>query len=991
MRPQFPFAAPSKSIIRWIFVWWCALGCSFVMAQDLAFDGDWKQKTDAVRLFEIRGTRARANPLRRKLKEPFCADELFVHFRIRYPKEHIDSPSLKGNQKGDGEFVVLWLDEREGAENATHNGGIPNIGVHVKGGQNRFMTRFSVATQSFTSTELEGDKTHWVVARLWKEVPGTQQPFNRVSIWVDPDLSQEQKPHAKASVDKAISKVQWIGFSTGAKTETSDRIQVSEAVLSPSWYGVFGLVVPSKPSATAALLDTAQSISFQDQVYPLLKKRCFECHAGKDPEGEIRLDVWDEALNQVAPFKASESKLLKLIKSQDPDKRMPPVDSGPRLNDEQIKVLATWVEEGASWDEMLLPTPIPQSKHWSFQRVVRPKVPPIRDRWIRNPIDAFIKRKQLVRGTHPVEVASYSTLVRRISLDLTGLPPAPETRVTNENELQDFISNLLQSKSYGERWGRHWLDIARYAESNGHQHNRGRPHAWRYRDYVISSFQSDKPFDQFVREQVGGVTKPTDESIVATGFLAAARYSGNELDKEIQRNDILVDVTNTTAKAFLGLTMECAQCHTHKFDPISIRDYYRFQAFFADGQPNHVILGDLGEESRRLIQLRWDLFSSVQNRLVEARRKRGIANPIVIPKSVIAGMNGRERDTFRKLETQIAKLPVTWAWFAPRNANSINNTAPHEMRFPLPVNVPELARAETYIRLRGDVKSRGPRVEHGIPLVFGTTRPQDNKQSRQELLADWLTLEDNPLTARVWVNRIWQWHFGRGLVKTSGDFGTQGSAPSHPELLDWLATELVANDWSTRHIHELILNSNTYRQSSGFKRVHFDLDPDCDTYWRWVPRRLEAEAIRDSVLLVAGELDPTVGGPSIPLAQRGTSPRRSVYLFQKRDKRTEQQVIFDQPNGVASCSRRRVSTVPLQPLYLLNSDFMQAMAVKVAERVRGETSSDEEMTKRAFQVVIYRQPTPAEQKKMIEFLQHDGKFEDLCLALLNLNEFLYIP
>lgn len=638
------------------------------------------------------------------------------------------------------------------------------------------------------------------------------------------------------------------------------------------------------------------------------------------------------------------------------------------------------------------------SDHWSFHPIRRPEIPEpsagsIWSEWIRNPIDAFIARQLESAGLHPAPEADAETLSRRIALVLTGLPP--EKPVAGQ-ELDDFIASCLESTAYGERWGRHWLDVARWAESNGHQHNRIRDHAWRYRDWVVEFFVEDKPFDEFLREQIAGdeIEPYADDRIVATGFLAAARYSGNELDKDIQRNDILVDVVNTTAKAFLGLTMECAQCHDHFFDPVTQWDYYQLMAFFAKGQPGDVILAESDERADELVRQRWGLFESVRSRMIEERRAGGRPEPIlVIPKSVPRGMTAAEKRTFARIESELAKLPKAWAFHSPVTSPHDLEFAPNTIRWPLPFQEESLEHVSVRFLDRGSPDTPGPVAAPAWPIVFGPTPPEAAAERPRLALADWLVDPGNPLTARVWVNRIWQWHFGRGLVETSGDFGLAGSEPSHPELLDWLASELISSGWSTRHIHRLILDSRTLRQDSTYSEANAARDPENRLLWRWLPRRLEAEAIRDSVLAVTGSLDPEFGGPSIPLARVEESVRRSLYLQQRRDSLPHQQDLFDGANAITSCSKRRTSTVALQPLWMLNSDFMQVQATRLARLVE-DAATDESgpasAARHLIRLALQREAIPDEISELGELIQ-SGDLVDAALVVMNTNEFVYIP
>lgn len=943
----------------------CLLLSSPALAQSISFGTHWQRDGLVTERFQIHGTGSRNNPLRRSLQQPFDGDELFVRFNLRYDADSIDTPT-----DGDGEFVVLWLDETEGGASSTHSPNVPNIGIHVSGEHNRFMVRYSPNAQRFGPL-LEGDREYVVVARLWKSSPGAGESFDQLNLWVDPDSEDELKPLASAQSGRSITHVSWIGFSTGAKTEYEDVIEVGDITLAPSWEQILGL--PPKQATESISLPAPPpppTIDFATQVFPILKSRCFDCHAGEDVEGELHLDRWDEVLNQTTPRSAERSRLYELVASGE----MPPENE--RLDEEELRILKTWIDEGVHWDEQLLPTPKPVSDHWAFQPIQRPKIPPVQHaEWVRTPVDAFIARAHEENGLSPAPEASTQTLQRRYSLTLRGLPPD----VGEPSHSDESIDRMLSDPAYGERWGRHWLDIARWAESNGHQHNRLRPHAWRYRDWVVEAFRSDMPVDQFIRDQVAGdeVEPPQDDRRIATGFLAAARYSGNELDKQIQRNEILVDITNTTAQAFLGLTMQCAQCHTHRFDPISIRDYYRFQAFFAQGQPGNIVFAQSDPNAQNWIQQRWELFDSVHHRLVAVKRKQGHPEPIyVIPKSVVAGMKPPEKARFKSLEAKIASLNQSWSFYSPVSSAESTLVAPHEMRWPLPRDPGVLQANQTHVLVRGDVGVPGPAVEPGWPAVFGPAEVDPSKPRTS--LANWLTDRNNPLTARVWVNRIWQWHFGRGLVESSGDFGTQGTQPTHPELLDYLASELIDSGWSTHAIQRLITESATYRQSSQFSQSNANIDPDNRLHWRWTPRRLEAEAIRDCVLAVAGQLDTTVGGESVG----ADSNRRSLYLRQRRDNFPDQQQLFDGAGGVVSCTRRRVSTTALQPLWMMNSPLVQQASEGLAHR-SGSVEA-------AFEIALGRSGSEAELEPLRQLAEQYG-LQSACLAILNSSEFLYIP
>ena len=645
------------------------------------------------------------------------------------------------------------------------------------------------------------------------------------------------------------------------------------------------------------------------------------------------------------------------------------------------------------------------NSHWAFTAPRKAALPAVsKPEWPQTALDQFVLARLDAEGLAPNPEADPRTLLRRLSLDLIGLPPSPDevsafvqawTR-NRESAWASAVNRLLASPHFGEKWARWWMDLAHYADTDGYTVDYDRPHAWRWRDWVVEAFNRNQSFDQFTVEQIAGdlVPESTVDQKIATGFFRhtlSNREGGADLEEH--RVKKVIDRTATYGATWLGLTVECAQCHEHKFDPISMRDYYRLQAFFARGEPGNVVLrgANKGSEERivELVTERWRIFDDVQTRLINARRKKGYPEPIlVIPKTVLGGMTAEERRIFDRLDKEIATLPQTWSYYSPATASAKPLIAPHEMRWPLPRDPEGLATRKTRILIRGDIGSPGPEVKPAWPAVFGGKSGKSAKTRLQ--LAEWLSSKENPLTARVWANRIWQWRFGRGLVETSGDFGTQGAPPSHPELLDWLAAELIDNDWSARHLHRLILGSNAYRQSSAYNAANAAIDPDNKLLWRRTPRRLEAEAIRDSILAVAGKLDDAMGGPSVPAKDAETSHRRSLYLEQKRDKLPHQQMLFDGANALTSCSRRRVSTVALQPLYLLNSEFMQRMAAAFAKRIEEHAGDEGNLARTAIELALSR-PAREEEIKRAETLIAAEGLQSFCLALFNLNEFVYAP
>ncbi len=932
----------------------------------------------------IRGTGDRNNPLRRELAEPFRGSELFVRFRFRYEPPEDDS-----------EFFVLWLDRLENGDRATHSANVPNLGIHVadsgpQKGKTVFMVRIGAEKTAWSAVELERGRDYVVVGRLSKSEPTERADFDRFELWVDPKVEDRGSPDAAIQHSQSVNFVRWVGFATGRKTEEDDRLWVDDLVLSRSWEDGFEAVHPPIVAELPPLPGTPWEgkVEFAGQVYPLLKSRCFECHAGEKPESGYRLDVRREILGYstgdplAEPGKAASSHLIEKITATNPENRMPPAESEKAaLTDREVGLLVAWIEQGMPWDEKLRPTPQITSDHWAFQPVERPEVPkPKRSDWGRNPVDAFVATRHEAAGVTPAEEAPPRILVRRLYLDLTGLPPSPEqidaflaaSANNSEAAYAALVDQLLDSPHYGERWGRFWLDLARWGESHGYQHDIPRPYAWRYRDYVVESFNADKPYDRFLAEQLAGdeLQPYADEHLIATGFLASARISGNNMDKAAQRNDVLFDIVNATGSAVLGLTMECAQCHNHKFDPISQRDYFRLQAFFVNGQ-----LGNL------------------------ALRDPSAPNPTDLENWMAGGayrfyMSEAKKLVSRKRFAHTAQ-PHTWGYHSPATSDPNIQRLPVVNRDPIIWDEESLRQKRARILVRGDVSRPGPEVTSGWPEVLGPTPVQPGGLSRTEF-AMWLSSRENPLVSRVWANRIWQWHFGRGIVATSSDFGTLGSPPSHPQLLDWLALELLENGWSTKHLHRQIVLSSTYRQERRSDAGNAAIDPENVLLWNWPSRRLEAEAIRDAVLTATGELNPELGGPSVPPEREEAALRRTLYLYQRRSEMPAAMTMFDAPELVSSCPERGVSTVALQPLYLLNSSFMVRRAETLAKRVR--EAAGEDLTRQvetAFRFTLGRHPDPEELQRSLALLSSTADpglaLAHFCHALMNLNEFIYLP
>jgi hypothetical protein len=629
-------------------------------------------------------------------------------------------------------------------------------------------------------------------------------------------------------------------------------------------------------------------------------------------------------------------------------------------------------------------------QHWSFRPVVRPAVPTLGDpqlrSWARNEIDAFISDRLQRQGLRPAADSDRRTLIRRLTFDLTGLPPTP-------GEIADFMADpsdaayeklvdrLLASPRYGERWGQHWLDVIRFAESEGFEYDRHHSDAWRFRDYVIGSFNDDKPYDAFVREQLAGdEIAPHDRTAqIAVGFhrLGAVRRNAGNPEIAFSRNEVLTTRTDIVGSAFLGLSLACARCHDHKFDPIAQKEYYQMQAFFAASDE-------------------YDISLASDDERAEWKQRTDAAMADI--KKIKESLKGSEGETKHRLEEQLEEAedrlpPPLPAIFSVRN-DMEKRSAIHVLR-----------RGE-------DDKKAEPVAPRTLGALGGSPAdlPADAANPRS-VLADWITNSEHPLTARVMVNRVWQWHFGNGLVATSNDFGANGERPSHPELLDYLASEFARNQCRLKPIHRLICLSSTYRQSRRAPDVEQSLvqDPDNRLLGHFNVRRLEAEEVRDAMLAAAGKLNHEFGGSSVmvpvddslvkllyktsqwSVAKDTTQHyRRSIYLLAKRNLRLPMLEVFDQPALQTSCSRRESSTHAPQALELLNGKLSNELARAFAERLGDEAGADHgALVERAFVLAAGRKPTDGERVASIEFLQSHS-LSEFALALFNLNAFLYV-
>jgi Protein of unknown function (DUF1553)/Protein of unknown function (DUF1549) len=713
-----------------------------------------------------------------------------------------------------------------------------------------------------------------------------------------------------------------------------------------------------------------------------------------------------------------------------------------------------------------------QRKHWSFVAPTRPVAPEVQHKsWVRNPIDAFILKPIEEAELAPAPEADRATLIRRLRFDLTGLPPSSSEVAAfvadpSPDAYERLVDQLLASPQYGERWARPWLDLARYADSDGYKSDKGRPNAWRYRDWVVKALNEDMPYDRFVALQLAGdEIEPDDaDAFVATGFNRNWPFEDNNMVPGLNQQLILDDMTDTTASVVLGLTVACARCHDHKYDPISQRDYYRLQGLFAASQAKDdyviappedqaVYASMLAEHEARVDRVRREIESIEQPFAIDLLKDKLAKLPEDVRLAFEADPMTRsieQQDLLKKHAKQMTIEPKKMTSAMPVDVRSTWQGRKKEMDAlvalapaPLPSasGMTDSGPKAPPVRMfrKGNFAFPGEVIAPGFLSVFGSTElpkldASSESTGRRKALAEWVTRPDHPLTARVMVNRLWQGHFGRGIVSTPSDFGTQGTSPTHPELLDWLATELISRGWSLKAMHRLMVTSATYRQSSQPPAGTLEADSDNLLFSRMTRRRLEGEAVRDALLAVSGQLDMRVGGPSVfpdlptGVEARGgwtRSPsasdrnRRSLYVFVKRNLKFPLFDAFDVPDTNLTCPERNVSVNAPQALMLLNSQDVLEQARALAGRVYSGASNKsdlEEIASRGYLLAFGRGPKPDEQARAVAFLRKQPEIlsgcddalvtplpypegatpaqaaavVDYCHVLLNLNEFVFV-
>jgi uncharacterized protein DUF1553/uncharacterized protein DUF1549/cytochrome c len=835
----------------------------------------------------------------------------------------------------------------------------------------------------------------------------------------------------------------------------------------------FALFGTTKFRVRPALASSQNSspISFDRDIRPILVARCTICHGEKKQSGGLRLDAKTFAMRggrsgpAIVPSHASESLLYQRISAPDDDRRMPPI--GERLSLTEVSALKAWIDAGAIWPEAesreqrVSDGANDGSRHWAWEPIKRPAIPRISSQsrfaihipQSGNPIDLFIVARLARAGLKMSPEADRRSLIRRLSFDLLGLPPSPERVLEFVNDrapraYEKLVDEMLQSPRYGERWARHWLDVVHYGDTHGYDKDKPRPNAWPYRDYVIRALNEDKPYTRFVEEQIAGdaLYPGTRDGIIALGFISAgpwdfighAELPETKTDGKIARHLDRDDMVANTMGTFTSVTVHCAQCHNHKFDPITQEDYYSLQAVFsaldrADKKyfpdpPMTERFSQLDFRQRKNLERKraieseaaknaGDAVAKLDLQIAEAAKKGDGAGELAELKlkrvqALDAAMKPEmraERDAINselaQLKEQLSQFPkpeVVFAGTVYYGTGDFLGTGANGGK-PRPI----------YLLARGQVTTPVREVGPGAlsMLSFQPARfvlSKDAPESaRRVALAQWITDPQNPLTWRSIVNRVWQYHFGVGLVATPNDFGLNGAAPSHPELLDYLASEFRDSGGSLKKLHKLIVMSATYRQSSRGNSLAEKADANNALLWRQNRRKLEAEALRDSVLAVSGKLDLTMGGPGwqdfviehpehSPHYEYGLADpedkrtwRRAVYRFIVRSQTQPWMTALDCADPSMRVDKRNESISPLQALALLNNGFMVTQALHFAERLQLERPNDlARQIERAHYLAFGRAPTAAERKRSIAFARSYG-LSNLCRALLNLNEFAF--
>jgi hypothetical protein len=791
---------------------------------------------------------------------------------------------------------------------------------------------------------------------------------------------------------------------------------------------------------------------FELNIRPVLAGTCFKCHGDKKTSHGLRVDSREALLRggdsgpAIVPGDPERSLLMQAIQYAHDDLKMPP---DKRLPDRVVADFAAWVKQGAAWPKSVksIGSAFQEQRHWAFESLRKTYPPSDPSGWAETPIDRYMATKYREHGLKPAREADKRTLIRRLTFDLVGLPPTPEETAAfladdSSNAWAKLVERLLASPHYGERWGRHWMDVVRYADTAGDNADYPIPEAHRYRDYIIDAFNADKPYDQFVQEQIAGDLLAKQgpgekyaERLVATGFLALARryatapYELWHLTME--------DTIETTGRAFLGLTLRCARCHDHKFDPVTQKDYYAIYGIFASTQfpwTGGEEFASMKKPREHLVPLMpmdgtalWRAVQrSIRNKLAaenkrtseQVSRLADLVGQLATQKQGDASKAQREALTkeFEAIQKQLRareKALREDPWLLEKS------NLPDDL--PAAFAVEEGQPGDVHLQVRGEVDQQGPIVQRGVPQFLAGSGPLNipSGSSGREQLAKWLTDVDNPLTARVMANRIWQHHFGRGIVTTPSNFGIRGEPPTHRELLDWLAGQFIASGWSIKALHRHILLSKTYRLASDNDASNAAKDPGNRWYWRFDRRRLDAEEIRDALLQAAGRLDRSRPGahpfPPIdqwkwtqhaPFKEVYPTNHRSVYLMTQRFQRHPFLALFDGPDTNTSTEQRTRSTVPQQALFLMNNPWMREQAEGFAHRLIHSAQDPWQRIELAHQLAWSRLARPMELEMGVHYIDAykkelekngvpTGRLEaeawtSYARILLSANEFVYV-
>ncbi|PHQ34649.1 PSD1 and planctomycete cytochrome C domain-containing protein [Rhodopirellula bahusiensis] len=798
-------------------------------------------------------------------------------------------------------------------------------------------------------------------------------------------------------------------------------------------------------------------VDYATEIKPLLAKRCYSCHGPDQSESGLGLHQAETSIIEgdsgeqlIVPGDPDSSHLLERIVANDDYELMPP--EGEPLSEVEVELVRRWIEEGATF-----------TKHWAYEPVqdVAPpsiadaiqnhvavqaksngesvQIDPVVEAWAESnhPIDAFLLDSLLAGGLTPNAPADRQTLIRRVTLDLTGLPPTPSEvaefiRDESPNAYENLIERLLQSPHYGERWGRHWLDLVRYAETNSFERDNPKPNAWKYRDYVIRSFNEDKPYDQFVKEQLAGdlLDDVTTESLTATGYYRLGIWDDEPADPLQARYDELDDLVAVTGQTFLGLTINCARCHDHKIDPIPQTDYYGMLAFFADvsryGTRGDQTSNNQIDVSKPGLNEAYAKLDAEQRKLEEEAtqiEQDGITKMSAPDQRATEGpKRQRQRILKKKLRPLLTKDQRKRY---DEIKSELNLVAKKRQELPNREQVLGLGKLkpieETFVLFRGNPHSPTDSVTPRFPEIFKETPREMTPNERRRVFAEWVTSQDNRLSSRVMANRIWQHHFGRGIVRSPNNFGGLGVPPTHPELLDYLANRLVDGGWKLKDMHRLICTSQAYQMSSEINEASSSIDPGNDLFWKFDSRRLSAEEVRDSILAVNESLNRDTYGPSFyptlsaevlagqskPGQGWGNSSeaernRRSVYIHVKRSLLTPLLSAFDFPEPDATCEARFATLQPGQAMSLLNSDFIHEEAGKLAKSVRSrlpEDSDNRAFVSAVIEQVLMRPALDVEIKEGVELIDELTKEYEVsseranalyALSVMNWNEFVFV-